>query len=133
MSASAPIVRPWKLPSIATRWVRPVRRVSLSAASLASVPELAKKTLPSAPRSDRSRSASATCGSVAKKLDTCPSVESCSVTADTSAGCAWPSAFTAIPPSRSRYSRPSASHTRAPLPRVSTSLGGPKVFIKAWV
>jgi hypothetical protein len=43
---SAPIVRPWKEPSMATtRCVRPVRRVSLNAASLASVPELVKKTL----------------------------------------------------------------------------------------
>ena len=42
------MVRPWKAPSAATTWVRPVRRVSLNAASLASVPELVKKTLPSA-------------------------------------------------------------------------------------
>ena len=40
------MVRPWKEPSAATRWVRPVRRVSLNAASLASVPELVKKTRP---------------------------------------------------------------------------------------
>ena len=40
------MVRPWKEPSAATRWVRPVRRVSLKAASLASVPELVKKTRP---------------------------------------------------------------------------------------
>ena len=40
------MVRPWNAPSVATRWVRPVRRVSLSAASLASAPELEKNTLP---------------------------------------------------------------------------------------
>ena len=40
------MVRPWKAPSVATTWVRPVRRVSLNAASLASAPELAKNTLP---------------------------------------------------------------------------------------
>ena len=40
------MVRPWKPPSAATTWVRPVRRVSLNAASLASAPELVKKTLP---------------------------------------------------------------------------------------
>ena len=40
------MVRPWKPCSAATSWVRPVRRVSLNAASLASVPELVKKTLP---------------------------------------------------------------------------------------
>ena len=45
VSASAPMVRPWKPPSAATTWVRPVRRVSLNAASLASVPELVKNTL----------------------------------------------------------------------------------------
>ena len=36
-----------------------------------------------------------------------PSVCSCSVTAATSAGWAWPSALTAMPPSRSTYSLPS--------------------------
>ena len=50
VSASEPMVRPWKEPSAATRWVRPVRRVSLKAASLASVPELVKKTRPSCGR-----------------------------------------------------------------------------------
>ena len=70
------MVRPWKAPSAATTWVRPVRRVSLNAASLASAPELAKNTLPApARRAGRSsRSASATCGSVAKKFETWPSV-----------------------------------------------------------
>ena len=43
------MVRPWKAPSVATTWVRPVLRVSLNAASLASAPELAKKTLPGCP------------------------------------------------------------------------------------
>ena len=52
-------------PSAATRWVRPVRRVSLKAASLASVPELvkndpARRLVRAAPSS---RSASSTCGS----------------------------------------------------------------------
>ncbi len=42
------MVRPWKRPSATTTWVRPVRRVSLNAASLASVPELVKNTLPAA-------------------------------------------------------------------------------------
>ena len=96
------MVRPWKAPSVATRWVRPVRRVSLIAASLASAPELAKNTLPG-PESSRasSRSASSTCGRVAKKLETWPSVDSWVVTASTSAGWPWPSALTAMPPSRS--------------------------------
>ena len=55
-----------------------MRRVSLSAASLASAPELVKKTLPPVGRPIRasSRSASATWGSVAKKLETWPRVRS---------------------------------------------------------
>jgi hypothetical protein len=48
---------------------------------------------------------------VVKKFETWPSVASCAVTADTRNGCAWPSTFTAIPPSRSRYALPSASQT----------------------
>ena len=130
--ASEPMVRPWNDPSAATRWVRPVRRVSLNAASLASVPELVKKTRPSrAPTSDRSRSASSTCGALVKKFETWPRVVSCSVTAATRAGWAWPRALTAMPPRRSTYSLPSTSQTCAPSPRASTSLGGPKVFITA--
>ena len=60
-------------------WVRPVRRVSLNAASLASVPELVKKTLPSPgclPRRSSSFSASSTCGALVKKLEMCPRVPS---------------------------------------------------------
>ena len=38
----APIVRPWKPPSVATMWVRPVSRPILNAASTASAPELQK-------------------------------------------------------------------------------------------
>ena len=38
------MVRPWKAPSAATIPLRPVRRLSLMAASIASAPELAKKT-----------------------------------------------------------------------------------------
>ena len=48
VSASAPMVRPWKEPSAATTRVLLVRRVSFSAASLASAPELVKNTLPTA-------------------------------------------------------------------------------------
>ena len=43
VSASAPMVRPWKAPSAATTPVRPVRRAILNAASLASAPELAEE------------------------------------------------------------------------------------------
>ena len=70
------MVRPWKEPSAATRWVRPVRRVSLKAASLASVPELVKNTRPPVARSTSasSRSASSTWGALVKKFETWPRV-----------------------------------------------------------
>ena len=48
------------------------------------------------------------------------------VTASTTAGWAWPSALTAIPPTKSMYRLPSASQTVAPSPRASTSWGVPK-------
>ena len=59
VSASAPIVRPWKPPSVATTWVRPVSRDSLNAASFASAPELQKNTRPGRPARASSSSASA--------------------------------------------------------------------------
>jgi hypothetical protein len=101
VSASAPIVRPWNPPSAATTPVRPVRRDSLNAASLASAPELAKKTRPGRPASDSNRSASVTAAGCAYRLETCPSVAICSDTAATMAGCACPNALTAMPPMRS--------------------------------
>ncbi len=83
---------------------RPVRRAIFMTASLASVPELAKKTREpsSAPVSEIRRSASATCMGVAKRFETWPRVPSCALMAAVSVGCAWPRAFTAIPASRSR-------------------------------
>ena len=67
-------------PSVATMWVRPVRRVILKAASLASVPELVKNTrVPcraSAQREQPLGQRDLRLG-VAKKFDTCPSVCSC--------------------------------------------------------
>lgn len=70
------MVRPWKAPSSASTrdapWARPCIRIILKAASLASVPELAKKTRePSGacPISSR-RSASVTWVGVAKKFET---------------------------------------------------------------
>ena len=87
VSAKAPMVRPWKEPSIATSFVRPVSRVSLKAASFASVPELVKNTLVSGlPVNAASRSARRICCSLAKKLDTWPSRPSCSVIAAVTAG-----------------------------------------------
>jgi hypothetical protein len=73
----------------------------LNAASLASAPELQNSTRPGRPVSVSNSSASATGGSAAKKLLTWPSLPICSVTAVTTAGCAWPSAFTAMPDKKS--------------------------------
>ena len=98
------MVRPWKAPSAATMPVRPVRRASLMAASIASAPLLQKKTAePSgAPASESSRSASSTWGTEVKKFETCTSWPACFDTAATSAGWLWPRALTAMPPTRSR-------------------------------
>jgi hypothetical protein len=46
-----------------------------------------------------------------KKFETCPSVASWDEMTLVTKGCAWPSALTAMPPSRSRYCLPSASQT----------------------
>ena len=86
------MVRPWKERSATTTRVRPVRRVSLKAASLASAPELQKNTRP--PRSPdgssrlTSRSASAMAGSVMARLLVWPIVDACAVMAATTSGCA---------------------------------------------
>lgn len=55
----------------------------------------------SAPSSATSSSASAMPGSVAYRLEVCPSVDICRVTASMTAGWRWPSTLTAMPPSRS--------------------------------
>ncbi len=128
VSASAPIVRPWKLPWSETRCVRPVSRLILKAASLASVPELQKKTWPSRPSGPEisiRRSASRMVGSAMKRLETWPSSPICRLTASTTAGWAVPSALTAMPPTKSTYSLPSASQSRAPAPRTSGTRGVP--------
>src|SRR5690625_6221698 len=82
------MVRPWKEFVSARMRGRPVRRAILKAASLASLPELAKKTPdPSGASASRSSfSASSIWGAVAKKLETCPRVSACFVSADRIAG-----------------------------------------------
>jgi hypothetical protein len=105
----------------------------LNAASTASVPELVRNTRePSGASAIRSSvSASAIWAGVPKKLETWPSVPSWALIAAVSVGCAWPSVLTAMPPSRSRYRLPSASHTWAPSPRTRTRCGGPNVSMTA--
>ena len=117
------MVRPWKEPSAVTTSGRPVSRLILNAASLASAPELQKNTRPGRPASSSSRSASSTPGSCIARLETCPRVCACFVIASTTLGCAWPRIVVAMPPSRSVYSRPSTSHTVAPAPRASATGG----------
>ena len=69
VSANDPIVRPWNDPLATTTVERPVNRVILKAASLASAPELQKKTRAvSSPASETSRSANASPGSDAYRL-----------------------------------------------------------------
>ena len=70
------------------RAMRPVRRESLIAASVASVPELAKKTPDplGAAAIDNSRSARVIAGSEVKKLETWIADSACLATACTSAG-----------------------------------------------
>ncbi|PQM44914.1 hypothetical protein C1Y40_04918 [Mycobacterium talmoniae] len=101
VSASDPIVRPWKPPWAATIFVLPVSRDILKATSLASVPELQKNTRAGAPRWSVSASANAIPGSVAYRFEVCPNVFSWVVTASITAGCRCPSTLTAMPPSRS--------------------------------
>lgn len=125
VSVSAPMVRPWKEPWSETTWLRPVSRPILKAASLASAPELQKNTRPSRPESSSSCSASLMVGSAMNRLETWPRVEICAVTASTIAGWAVPSALTAMPATRSRYSLPSASQTFEPSPRTSGIRGVP--------
>ncbi len=107
VSANAPRLRPWNEPSIAISRLRPVSRVILKPASLASVPELVKNTRAGvwgwlATVIAANRSARAIWVGVAKKFDTCPRVESWAEIAPSTCGWACPSTFTASPASRSR-------------------------------
>ena len=70
--ASAPIVRPWKAPSAVITSGRPVSRLILKAISLASAPELQKKTRPGRPASSSSRSASSDAGLVHRQVGDVP-------------------------------------------------------------
>jgi len=94
----------------------PYFRASFSAASLASAPELQKKTR-SANECSTSSFARWICGAAWKMLETCSSVAAASRMAPVTTGWQWPSEVTAMPVVKSRYSRPSESHTRVPSPR----------------
>ncbi len=83
---------------------------------MASAPELQKKTR-SANECWHSSWASWAWGALWNRFDTCSSVLAASWMAPVTRGWQWPSAVTAMPLVKSRYSRPSLSHTRTPSPR----------------
>ena len=91
------------------------------AASFASAPEFAKKTLP--PGSDRAtrRSASETSGAVVNRFETCISAPAWRWTAATTAGWQCPSEQTAMPDRKSRYSVPSPSRSTHPSPEANST------------
>ncbi|MNY62660.1 hypothetical protein D3C86_1995200 [compost metagenome] len=95
----------------------------MNAASLASAPELARNTR-SAKVASTSFLARRRAGSLVNTLDTCQILLACSVSALTSAGCAWPREFTAMPPAKSMNSRPDWSQTREPSPRTGMKAAG---------
>ena len=102
VTASAPVVRPWKLCSSAITPGFPVAlRAYFSAASFASAPELQKNACAPPKRSESFR-ASAGAGSLANRFDECQSRSSCACAAASGAGCRWPSPTTAIPAAKSR-------------------------------
>src|SRR6056297_4085892 len=61
------------------------------------------------------------------RFDVCHSLPACSVSAEISAECAWPSAFTAIPAPKSRNRRPSASTSQLPSPL--TKVSGARLYV----
>ena len=115
----APNVRPWNAPRNAMIPGRPVtRRASLSAPSMVSEPELRNRTESSGsgnvPASIR---ASCTVGSEKPIAWTGPvSRSTWAWMAAVTRGWACPSAVTAIPLAKSRYSRPAVSYSRWPTP-----------------
>ena len=114
-------MRPWKPPWTTT--TSPpgfALRTTLSAASLASAPELPNRTLPPSEDSE-SRSASAAIGAVMNRFETWISSPACARIAATTSGWQWPVLQTEIPARKSRYSAPSASHSRAPSPRTNST------------
>ena len=117
------MVRPWKDPSAVTTSGRPVSRLILNAASLASAPELQKKTRPGRPARSSSRSASSSPGSCMARLETCPSFAAWRGDRLDDLRVRVAEDVVAMPPSRSMYSRPSTSQTVAPAPRTSATGG----------
>ena len=106
---------PWYEPSILTMTSRPVAaRATRMASIVASVPELANRTLSSSKRRQISSASSTVVGVGAAK---CVPWVTAWVTASTISGWAWPAMPTPNPPWKSRYSLPSTSQTWLPSPR----------------
>ena len=118
---------------MATILVRPVSRVTFSAASLASLPEFAQERA-------RGEAAAGQGVQALGQLDLRHRGEQVRHVHQRGrllgdrphqARVAVARAPTAMPPSRSRYFLPSTSHTWTPSPRSRTRGGVPKVFIRA--
>src|SRR5712691_8741730 len=113
-AVTAASVRPWNEPVVVmiskapSRFRVPHLRAILIADSFASAPELQKKTR-DGNDSSTNRWASSTCGCVKYRLEVWMRVFACAVTAATTSGCECLSRFTAMPATRSRYSRPESS------------------------
>ena len=95
-------------------------RTTFSAASFASAPEFPNSTLPPSEDAD-SRSARSAIGRVMNRLETWISSPAWARIAATTSGWQWPVLQTEIPARKSRYSSPSASHSRAPSPRTNST------------
>lgn len=95
---------------------------SIRAVSLASVPEVVKKTRASGtPLSWATRSASSTIGRFRYSVEEWMIRPACSVTALVTSGRAWAVIVVRIPPKKSRYLVPSAPQTYRPSPWVISS------------
>jgi hypothetical protein len=103
VSASAPVLRPWKAPCAAMMPGRPVRRASLIAASIDSVPEFVKKTRdPSEARRLQERLGELDLGAGGEEVGDVDDLANLLGDGGDELGWLWPSALTAMPASRSR-------------------------------
>ena len=105
---------PWYDPSILQTTSRPVAaRATRMASMVASVPELAKRSI-SSPKRRQISSPHSTASSVVTAK--CVPRPAASAIASTTRGWAWPAIMAPKPPWKSTYSLPSWSQTRLPRP-----------------
>ena len=98
----------------------PYLRATLIAASFASSPELQKNTS-SSPVISAMRSAACSCSGIWNRFELWMMRPICSVSARVRRGWLWPSVFTAMPASASRYFLPASSHSHTPWPRTNAT------------